>query len=84
MEGEERITRKRVVFRPSVSLKQKIEAMSLDRIAADGSFVDPDGEGAGEGAGDQPTDGPTHNEGGGSHTEQEVTPETGGDTGKLG
>ena len=75
VEGEEKITRKRVVFRPSTLLKAKIEAMSLDRITNDGSIVETDP--------DIPSDEDTSHQGG--DESHEGTEHSGGDVpGELG
>ena len=74
VEGDERITRKRVLFQPSKDLKLKIESMTLDKMASDGTVVEEDGSAGPEHAEgqDQQTDGPEHQEPEGGHEEGEL------------
>ena len=44
VEGEERITRKRVLFQPSKTFKHKIEEMTLDKMSASGAVIEEDTE----------------------------------------
>lgn len=44
VEGEEKITRKRVLFQPSKDLKQMIEGMTLDKLANDGAVSEEDSD----------------------------------------